>query len=369
MVKIDFLTATPLDKSSVAKTAETLPKINQQKETPEIVADDKETVSEIEEIPESISPPIKEKKPKILDEEEIQRVQPKTFKIEPKEEKPIFETISDDTRYYPDKSKKKIFLIPLIVIIILAIGFGVFQIIQKFPISSLFKSEKSTQKKTAPTTEAQSVPTIAQPVLEIYQNNLGINLFIQDKLKKIISLRSNTTRFSLIVITPGEINLTVVSDSEDKISQFRRNLTNLLNDLNFRILSTRSQTINNKKMYFADFSSKIAPASITPYSDDPTKLKQSFDIRTEMTNLTKAHKLKLDYLKNGRALDGNLFQERFHYMGVSGNREGMINFLTELTSSYPLLRINKISANPSNFVTYSDSYVTLRFNISYYQPK
>lgn len=368
MVKIDFLTATPLDKSSVAKTTETFPQTDQQKETQEI-ADDKETISEIEEIPESITPPIEKEEPKIMDEEEIQRVQPKTFKIEPKKEEPVFETVSDDTGYYPSKSKKKIFLIPLIIVIIVAIGFGVFQVIQKFPISSLFKSEKSTQKKTATTTEKQSVPTIAQPVLETYQNNLGINLFIQDKLKKIISLRSNTTRFSLIVITPSEINLTVVSDSEDKISQFRTNLTNLSNDLNFRNLSTKSQTINNKKMYFADFNSKIAPASITPYSDDLTKLKQVFDIQTEMTNLTKANKLKLDYLKNGRALDGNLFQERFHYMGVSGNREGMINFLTELTSSYPLLRINKISANPSNFVTYSDSYITLRFNISYYQPK
>jgi hypothetical protein len=368
MVKIDFLTATPLDKSSIAKTGETTPKFDQQKETPEI-ADDKETIAEIEEITQPITPSIKKERAKISDEEESQKAPPKTFKIESKEEQPIFETVDEDIEYYPSKSKRKIFLIPLILVIIIATGFGVYQIIKKFPISSLFKSEKTTQKKTAPTTEAQGVSTIPQPLLETYQNNLGINLFIQDKLQKIISLRSNTTRFSLIVITPGEINLTVVSDSEAKIGQFRNNLANLLNELNFRILSTKSRIVSNRKLYFADLSCKIDPATITPYSDDLTKLKQVTDIPAEMSNLTKVHKLKLDYLKNGRTLDGNLLQEHFHYMGVSGNREGMINFLNELTSSYPLLRINKISANPSNFVTYSDSYINLRFNISYYQPK
>ena len=366
MVKINFLKATPLKKVTEQKTDDTT-QLSEQKESPKIEDEIQKTIED-EEPSQIIETMPTEEESEVVEREEIGPLQKKSFLDKKEDTEPTFESIEEEEfDFFPSKSKRMFIIIPLLIVFLAVFIFIFIQLNKRYHFTSVFK--KSEQAEVRQPEPSSTEPAIAQPVLDMFQNNLGNNQFIVEKMQKIISLRSITLKYSLIVITPSEINLTIVADTREKIAQIKNNLTDALKDLTIRTISTKSKIINNKEMFFADLNTKIQPSSITAYSGEVTNLNKTSDFINELRNLTKSHKIELNDIKDGRTNDRDEFQESFYYLNMSGSRENISKFLSLITTTYPLLHINKLSVNPSNLVTYSDSYISLRLNISYYHPK
>jgi hypothetical protein len=263
---------------------------------------------------------------------------------------------------------KKVVVITAILLIIILAGFGLCQ------YSGVFKNLPFLKKKTTlPQAPMESKPPVPQPAVNpltgVFQKNLGINSYLNISLQQIIAKKSGTIRFALVVLTPGEINLTVISDASDKVARFKNDLNKSFANLNFTTIATQTKMINRNQMIFADLSTKISPSSLPTSSAAVGDIKSPAAFDQELGSLIKKHRLTLEYLKTGKTIDNGQYQTNHFYLNVSGKKEGVLNFISDISTSFPAAQISKISLNPSNLTTYSDSYLSTRINISYLNPK
>lgn len=363
MVKINLKTATPINISSENdEVPESKQKIVEE-ETTEIVDEIKSIETDEEPVVPAEMTVSDEQKQAEASEIKAESLEAKPFASE--EEGPIFDTYEDETTYYSPSSKKKYLFIFLIVVVIGAIIYGGMRFAKSLNIFDFFK--KTTQ---APPPDTQpATGTISQKHLGLYQKNLGSNQFLNDKLQKVVGARSSGIRFSLIVLTPSEINLTVLADSKAKISTFKSNLQKSMPNLTFRTISTKSKLINRAEFVFADLNSKIPASAVPAFSGAMTGFNESPEFSKQIQNLTKQQNIKLEYLKQGRISEDKAYKVSSFYMNLNGNRSNLLNLMSALTSQFPLLQVNKISINPTNYVTYSDNQLSVRLNVSYYRPK
>ena len=268
----------------------------------------------------------------------------------------------------------KILIIILSLILILGGGgFLLYKftgIFNNLPFLSKNTTEKSLEVQSpGPKTETPPAAPQAQPVssplLPVWQKNMGSNQFIISNLEKVMSQKSSFSRFSLIIVTPSEINLTVLSDSQDKIARFKEDLNKAIGQFNFRTMATQEKNINRSRLIFADLSAKVPTGSIRPATTIPQQGTPSNNLKNDITQLARRHNIKLEYFKSGKSVSGAQFTEHLYYMNISGGREGAINFLKEVSKSFPAIQINKIAVNPTNIVTYSDNSLFIRINFLY----
>ncbi len=344
--------------------------------------------------PENISPPEEKKKLEIeatpeqeqklatdetvAEEFEMEEIEsaPKKAAGKPKEFKfreDVFDDSEERFNFQSGGGYSKILII-IFVIIFVFIGSGF--LLYKFTgifnnLSFLSKSETEPQKpvvEQTPTPDSEPAQTAAattSPMLPIWLKNMGNNQFMSSNLEQIVTQKSSFSRFSLIVITVSKINLTVLSDSPDKVAQFKDDLNKSLPQLNFRTISTQEKYINRSRLIFADLSSKISPTLIQAGTGSPKNGSPSKNLRNDLTNLTNKHKLKLKYFNSGKTIPGNQYSEMYYYLNIQGSRNGILGFLKELTSAFPAVQINKISVNPTNLVTYSNNSLFIRLNLSF----
>jgi hypothetical protein len=371
MVKLNFKKATPIKSSPSTK------------ETPESspASEDKSPPEEKKKVETTATPQPEELSvtdETVAEEFEMEEVEeaPKKAAAKPKDFK-FREDVFDNGEEGFDRQSGggffKIFIIIFIVAFVLIIsGILLYKftgIFDNLPFSSQSKveSQKPVVEET-PSPEIEEpqtgVPTTS-PMLPVWQKNIGNNQFISSNFKKIVTQKSGFNRFSLIVITKNSINLTILSDSPDKVERFKADLNKSMPQLNFRTVSTQEKFINQSRLIFADLSSKIPPTMIQAGKGAPQKGSPSLNLKSDLTNLTQKHKLKLEYFKSGKTVPGSQYTEIYYYLNLRGGRNGTLNFLTELTANFPAVQINKIAVNPTNLVTYSDNSLFIRLNLSY----
>jgi len=344
--------------------------------------------------PEDISPPEEEKKPVIeatpepeqkpatdetvaeeFEMEEIESV-PKKASAKPKEFKFREDVFDNGEGGFDSQSgggfSKTLIIIFIIIFVFIGSGFLLYKFTGIFNnLSSSSKSETESQVpvvEQVPTPDsepAQTAAATASPMLPVWLKNMGNNQFISSNLEQIATQRSSFSRFSLIVFTVSEINLTVLSDSPDKVARFKDDLNKSLPQLNFRTISTQEKNINRSRLIFADLNSKIPSTLIQTGTGSPKNGSPSRNLRNDLTNLTKKHKLKLEYFNSGKTIPGNQYSEIYYYVNIRGSRTGILGFLSELTSTFPAVKIKKISVNPTNLVTYSNNSLFIRLNLSF----
>jgi Tfp pilus assembly protein PilO len=173
----------------------------------------------------------------------------------------------------------------------------------------------------------------------------------------------------LIIISPTEINLTLVSDSENKIVQFKNDLNKDISGMNFKTISTQKKNLNNTSMYFADLKTRVKPVQIPAAGISLGNVGAIPSFNSEMQNLARKHKVNLEKIKSGKRKDSQTFFENPYYLNLSGNRDNMIHFLNDIVTNYPAVRMNKLALNPSNFITFSDNHLSARLNVSQINPK
>ncbi len=243
-----------------------------------------------------------------------------------------------------------------------------------FIILQLIKTEDdgkiAEQPKTETTTTEQTSggPT-SQAMLSVYQNNMANNRFINQQLINFIDKKPNSADYSLIVLTPSEMNLTVLADSRNQIAEFHIDLKQNFPNYAFRIISAQSMLEGNVNKIYADISAKIDPNQILPSSANISVSVQPQNISSEIKELTQQNDVNLQYFKEGKITDRNNYREIFYYVNIGGKKDNILQFLADMVNSYPMLRINKFSIYPYNLETITDQNLLTRINFTYYNSK
>lgn len=256
---------------------------------------------------------------------------------------------------------KKVLIAILILVVIGGVGGGIYKLTDGLSNLPFYKRGKApaTIKKPPPRTPAEKPTTIPA----VYQENTAINQSIYTRLQQLISQKPATVRYALVVLTPSEINLTLVSDSEGKITQFKNDLNKEISGLNLKTLSSRKRIINNTTMYFADLkTSTIMLSSATGPITASTLT--STNLLEEIRAAAKKHKIQIEKIQSGKRRDTPSFSENPYYLNVSGSKDNLLNFLSEMLSGNLTIRLVKLSLNPTNMVTFSDQQLSVRINVS-----
>jgi hypothetical protein len=368
MVKINLKSSIPL--KSPEKTTETskVPEMPEKRPEPLPTTEADKILTSLDmtevQAEQEIQPTFQQEESQISDESEALPAK----KIKFRQQEPL-EVIDEKWDDYSDGGQKKTILIIIAVILLLSAGgVGIYKLTDGLKNIPFFKKRgtpiSSTTEQTIPPTEetAAAVP--------VFQQNAATNQFIYSSLQHLLSKKSNTVRYAMIILSRSDINLMLVSDSESKIAQFKNELNKDISGLNFRTISSQKKSYNNSSLYFADLMTKVNSSQITPLTGTASgNVTAPAAFNNLIQNLAKKHTINLDQLKSGMRKDSQTYFENTYYLNLSGNRDNLLNFLGEIINNHPDVRINKSSINPSNFITFSDNQLSARLNLSHINPK
>ncbi len=250
-------------------------------------------------------------------------------------------------------------------------GLSVVLIIVIFVVLQFLKpGEESTTvpKPQVPQQTAAANSPVNQALLPVYQANAASNQFIDRQLREFIAKKPNSANYSLIVMTPNEIDLTVLADSRDQIAQFHLDLKKAFPNFGFSIVSVQSRVSDGKQMIYADLSAKISSAQTSTTGTEVGTVKPH-NIGEELRSLAQKNNLKLQYFKEGKVIDHSSYLETLYYANINGKKENILAFLNDLSQSDPAIRINKFSIFPYNLETISNKNLSTRLSFSDYNSK
>lgn len=281
------------------------------------------------------------------------------------EEKPVDRSITPNKEFYPGppSSQKRIYIIfGAAAALLLVIIFFIFQFMKS-------GAEKPAVSGTESETSTSQSPAISQGIMPVYQTNVASNNFLDARLQDFFAKKPASADYSLIVMTPTEINLTVLGDSRDQIAQFTVDLKKAFPALAFHLVSVQNKYEDGNQLIYADLSTPISSRQIaSPVSKISVDI-QPKDIKKELTGLAQKNQVNLPYFKQGKIIDHNGYQETLYYVNLSGQKDNIMKFLSGVISAYPMIRINKLSIFPYNLQTISGQNLSTRLTLSYYNTK
>lgn len=300
-----------------------------------------------------------------------EQIKEETFEPKPvkptQSDKEVFDEFEEE--YYGSKrSGLKIFIVIALIIIVIAVGtfFGI-----KFIQSK--KTQRVTkvpiQEQPVGQTPATATPAIVTTLGPIFEKNISDNSYISQQIKNFISKKPKSADYSLIVMTPSEINLTILTGSQDSFAQFKLELRKMFPNLNFNTISVQSNLAGGRENIYADLRASISGVKSKGASIPEHQIKTPRNFTTDINKLAQKHKVNIQTLKEGKKMDKKLFSEKHYYINLSSKKENIIPFLNDLTQNHPNAHLNKLSLNPYNFKTLSDHNFMTRINLTYYNPK
>jgi hypothetical protein len=361
MVKLNFKT-----KSSLPGKKETPKSDSQEKHqntpTPETSKRTDEDFDISFSSTESLFPKAESKPEQDFEEEPITQKPPK--QKEP--DKPVFKEFEED--YYSNKkSGFKIFLVILIVIIIAGAGgyFGYNYFLKnKGKVTRRVSKQTTTQE-----TQTPQVSGVAATLKPIFESNSGTNLFLTEQIENAVAKKPKSADFSLIVITPSEMKLTVLSDSRDSFAQFKVDLAKALPGLQFKTIAIQSKFEDGREAIYADLSAPLSGKKMQAAAISNQQLETPGDFKPTLQGLSQKYKTKIQMYKQGKNIDQGNYSQTLYYINLLGTRDNLLKLLSELGQAVPNVHYNKISIFPYNLNAISDNNLVARINLTYYNPK
>ncbi|GAB4370279.1 MAG: hypothetical protein Kow0042_12440 [Calditrichia bacterium] len=216
--------------------------------------------------------------------------------------------------------------------------------------------------------EAASEKSTSESLLmPVFRQNVSTNQTLNDQLQKLLEHQSATAKYSLIVMTPSEINMTILAASRDDVARFHLDLKKAFPELGFDIVSVQSKLENGHPMIYADLSAELKGATAAASAPIEPATRKIDDISRELRRLAEQHGVGIQYWKEGKNIPQKGYEEVFYYIQASGSRANLLNFFSDLSRQYPMLKINKFSIYPDNLDTISDKKLSSRLNLTYYR--
>lgn len=201
-----------------------------------------------------------------------------------------------------------------------------------------------------------------------FAQNQGKNQLYVNYLNSFLNSATSTSNYYLLAITNGNLYLSILGDSRDAIAEYRRALKNQYPGILMNAVSTQDKYVNGQKKLLADFYIPIPAPSASSSLTLSAKPAGSGEIRAALSSVAQQHGLRTTYFQQGeRVRDGN-FQKTHLYTQLNGSKSAMINFIRDISQSYPALQFLKISFYPSNAATMDGANINARIEAAAYDP-
>lgn len=211
----------------------------------------------------------------------------------------------------------------------------------------------------------QVVPPYLQTQLA---QNQGKNQLYVNYLNSLLNSATSTSNYYLLAITNGNLYLSILGDSREAIAEYRRALKNQYPGILMNAVSTQDKYVDGQKKLLADFYIPLAAPSASSALTLTAKPAGSGEIRAALSIVAQKYGLKTSYLQQGEQVkEGNL-RKTYLYTQLNGSKSAMINFLQDISRSYPALQFLKISFYPSNALTMEGETINARIEAAAYDP-
>jgi hypothetical protein len=284
------------------------------------------------------------------------------------EQKFTFRT-NDDYSYTSNGSGKKYFIILSLIVILISAGiFAYFKNFHK-TVAAFFEKKQPTEKITKIPTTTETSTEEQQLLPPIFSKNYSHNQFISTQLQNIFNKKPSVGEYSLIILDRSEIKFTILVNSRNDITQLSTDLKKNFPDLNYKATGIQSKFTNGSEAVYANYRTTYTPSTQSPDQKVQSGNLEVQNFTTEIQNLSKKNNINIFYLKEGKKTVVDSYTQNLYYMNISGKKENILNFISGLAQTYPMLLINKVSIGPYNLETISDNNVSSRLNLTWFSSK
>lgn len=200
--------------------------------------------------------------------------------------------------------------------------------------------------ETTPQTKPEVKPAAKPELMNFYSQNNARNNYNINLAQNLIKSTSGNVEIALMVLTGDQIQFSVLADSKDVLAGYQTTLKQQFSSAQLRLIDSYDMNVSGRTKVGADFALSLkGPTSSAPLANFTTI--KSGDLQATFETLAKKYRLGLQHFKKGKSVRDGQFNQTKFYFTVLGNRDTIINFTKEATSSYPAISISKIALNPS----------------------
>lgn len=307
---------------------------------------------------------------KIVEKEET-KPEPETTRRTSPTPSESLKTSFDEEESFDHFSKRRIFFIIAIIFMVLAAVIVYFFVLPQreedlTPEVGGVASGEMTQDQT--NSEISSTAGVQQDILNIFSKNRAKNDYSLNLAQKIMNTSKPDINLALMVISPNQIQFSVIADSRSALVSYQNNLKSQFPETNVRLVNSEEMPVSGQNKILADFAfSPTGPGSSPQVTN--FKLIKASDVKSTLNSLAQKHKLNLQYFKEGQKIQDKEFTQIKYYCNLAGNSNALMNFIKEITDSYPAIIFSKIAFNPSSTSTTGMGRFTVRITMILNEPR
>ncbi|MFQ5584796.1 MAG: hypothetical protein ACE5GL_10210, partial [Calditrichia bacterium] len=143
---------------------------------------------------------------------------------------------------------------------------------------------------------------------------------------------------------------------------FRSYLKSSFPGAKIRMVNTESIAENGITKILADFTLDLAQGGANPPSVETRDI-TSKSISSILRASTKNHNLDLQKFNKGRETTDRQVRKTNYYCQISGTMSDVLEFIDEMSRSYPAIYFSKITLNPRNRTLSKDGNVITRITL------
>lgn len=275
-----------------------------------------------------------------------------------------FKTSVDEEESFDHFPKSKILLIVITVIIILAAATAVYFFVlpEKSEVTSPQIAETPQEDTRQDNSQIQSTPKVGQEVLSIFSQNRAKNNYGLNLAQKLMNTAKGDINFALMVISPNQVQFSVIANSRNSLASYQNNLKSQFPGTNIRLVNSEDIIEAGQNKILADFSFTLTGPGNNPPVTNFQTIKPA-GIKPMINSLAQKHGLNLQYFKDGKKTQLKEFNQITYYCTLMGNFDTLLNYIKEISDTYPAISFSKIALNPSNLGTAGKGQFTARITM------
>lgn len=230
--------------------------------------------------------------------------------------------------------------------------------------------EETPDYTLTPTTDSLPKPqNLVPPYVQTqFAQNQGKNQLYVNYLNSFLNSATSNSNYYLLAITNGNLYLSILGDSRDAIAEYRRALKDQYPGILMNAVSAQDRFVGEQKKLLADFYIPLPAPSASSALTLTARPAGSGEIRAAISSVAQKYGLKTSYFQQGEQVNEGNFRKTYLYAQLNGSKSAMINFIQDISQSYPALQFLKISFYPSNAVTMDGANINARIEAAAYDP-
>lgn len=284
---------------------------------------------------------------------------------------PTVESGEEESFSYESPKKKRLFIIlGIIGVLLLA---ALFVLLWLGPEREPTATKTPEQPPAEPqTTVPSTVPTASTPVLpaplkNAYLRNKSENTFYLNYATNFVNSSTRDMGVSLVVMTPGALYISILADSRDEIARFRRTVKDRFPDIQMSVESITEKIIEDQKKLQADFYVPL-PNSPASGGGDFKEALEERDVIPAIRRLASTNGVRIIRFLKGAHFRKATTSTTAYYLRISGNKNALFSFFSQIARDFPAVKFNKISVYPQNSQIISGGTLEARVDLTLITP-